>query len=395
MGSRFETPEKNGLSHFLEHMIFRGTRARASTYAVNLAVESLGATLFAATSPVATEFELTLPSENLEQGIVLLGEILTDPAFFDIDIERRIIIEEALEDYDESGNCIDWDFITRRRLWPTHSLGQSVTGPLHNIERFSKADVCAHFEASYIAGNAVVCISGAFEPNRIHPVAEDVFSKMRAEGTPSSSNAPALGRGPSIEHVKKKGPQTQTRLAFHAPGENDPDSYSLLILMGILDDGMSTLLHRRIFDERGLAYNISGGLESYPDAAALGIDAAASHDNVAEVVEQVLLLGEELKSAPPSDADIDKAKRRAVWAMEQSLDDPQAMNAWYGEQALFRLPPALNERAERLFAVSGDDVRRVAGRVFTMDNLHLTTVGALSRKSIRRIEKAALEFGKP
>jgi predicted Zn-dependent peptidase len=393
MGSRYESAEENGISHFLEHMIFRGTRAKSSTFAVNLAVESLGATLFAATSPTTTEFELTLPSVNLEQGIVLLSEILTEPAFLDMNIERRIIIEEAIEDYDEFGVCIDWDFLTRRRLWPNHPLGRSVTGPLSNIESFTEADVRSHFEKSYIAQNAVVCVSGAYDPNRIRPIVQQAFSRLPTNGSASASWAPLLGPGPSLEHVKKKGTLTQTRLAFHAPGEDDKDACALSILLGVLDDGMSTLLHRRIFDERGLAYNVSAGLDSYGDAAALGIDAAASHDNVAEVVEQVLLLSEELKSKPPSDAEVEKAKHRAAWAMEQFLDDPQSMNAWYGEQSLFRIPPSLEERAATLFKVSGDDVMRVAKRIFTKSNLHLTTVGMLSSKSIRQIERSIAKFG--
>lgn len=392
VGSRYESVEKNGISHFLEHMIFRGTQKHPSTYAVNHAVESLGATLFAATSPTSTEFELTLPSESLTSGIDLLSEILTEPLFSDIEIERRIIIEETLEDYDEKGNCIDWDYLSRQRLWPAHPLGQSVTGPPSNIERFSISEVIEHFRKSYIASNAVVCVSGAFEPSIIRPVVTTAFARLPDVGTATVSFPPTLGRGPSIFHAHKPGTQTQVRLAFHAPGEEDPDYIALSVLLGILDDGMSTLLHRRIFDERGLAYNVSAGLDSYSDASALGIDAAASHDNVEELVEQLLLLTEELKRKPTDESELVKAKRRAVWGMEQFLDEPQSMNAWYGEQELFRQVPPLMTRAAELFEVTADDIMRVATRIFRGENLHFTSVGTLSKKTSKQIEKLISKY---
>ena len=217
VGSRYESAEENGISHFLEHMIFRGTKTRPTTFAVNHAVESLGATLFAATSPSSTEFELTLPSESLKEGIALLGEILTEPLFADIEIERRIIIEETLEDYDEAGHCIDWDFLSRSRLWPEHSLGRSVTGSPSHIQRFSEADIRAYFERSYVAANAVVCVSGAFDSAEILPFAKEVFGKLPG-GAATVTVPPLLGAGPTVVHAPKPGTQTQIRVAFHAPG---------------------------------------------------------------------------------------------------------------------------------------------------------------------------------
>ncbi len=393
-GSRFESKDNNGISHFLEHMFFRGTKSHPSAYEVNYAIESLGATLFAATSPLSTEFELSLPSENLEQGIVLLSEIITEPLFADIDIERRVIIEEALEDYDEFGNSIDWDYLSRSRLWPEHPLGFSVTGPLKNIESFSYSDIKEYFEKYYIAKNAVICISGAFDPQKICNVTKQAFSKLPLIGEETILSSPPLGIGPNILHAKKKGSQTQIRLAFHAPGEKDKESIALSMLLAVLDDGMSTLLHRRIFDERGLAYNVSAGLDSYGDVASLDIDAGTSHDNVSEVVEQLLQLAVELKERPIKEEDLNKAKRRAIWSLEQLSDEPQAMNAWYGEQTLFHKAWSPSKRAAALLQISADDIMSIAQRVFKVHNLHLTTVGMVSKSTARQIEKSIIRFGR-
>ena len=131
-GSMYETAAENGLSHFLEHMVFRGTAHHPNAYDVNLAVEKLVGNLFAATGPDSTEFGITLPTECLVSGSELLAEVVTAPVFRDIEIERRIVTEEIREDLDEDGKPIDMDFLSRRRLWPGHALGYAVTGPLDN-----------------------------------------------------------------------------------------------------------------------------------------------------------------------------------------------------------------------------------------------------------------------
>lgn len=391
-GSRYESPELNGISHFLEHMMFRGTRKYPSTYALNLAVERLGGTLFAATSPTSTEFEIGLPRDTHEDGIRLMADILTEPIFDDMEIERRIIAEEALEDYDEKGRPVDIDFLSRSRLWPGHALGQSVIGPIHNINRFSIGNIREHFANHYVAANGIVCLSGAFDPDRAPAIAEEVFSALPAKGPAILSAPPTLGRGPSTANAFKPGSQTQVRVAFHTPGDDDPDHTALSILLGVLDDGMSTRLHRRIFDERGLAYHISAGMDSYPDVSVLNIDATCSHENVRKVVDEILILAVEMSEHPISGEELDKAKKRAAWDIEAFLDDPQAMSLWYGEQALFRKPPFLEERVRELSEVTPEDLMRIAGRVFRPQNLHVTTVGVLEGRDEISLDRCISRF---
>ena len=391
-GSRFESSEENGISHFLEHMIFRGTEGLETPYAQNLAVERLGGTLFAATAPDTTEFSITLPMETLDEGSRLLATILTKPILGGIDIERNVIAEEVLEDMDESGQSIDIDYISRARLWPRHPLGQSIAGPLENIRAFTMDDIRRHFRRTYVAQNAVVCISGGYDAKSLPEVVTDSFETLATGGATPLAVPPELAEGPSIRHVRKPGSQTQLRLAFHAPGEDDPESVPLDILLGMLDDGMSTRLHRRIIDEKGLAYNIGAGMDAYHDVAAFNIDVTASHTKLAEVTRELLSIVFELKAKPISGDELEKAKRRAAWSMEEFLDDPHGMAAWYGEQALFRQPPTLQSRREAFLAVTEEAVARVAAKVFTLKRLHLSTVGAVSPKIKRDIQTAVDSF---
>jgi predicted Zn-dependent peptidase len=392
IGSRFECPEDNGLSHFLEHMIFRGSRNHPSAYLLNLAVEQLGGTLFAATAPDSTEFEMTLPPESIDAGIALMAEIVTQPKFCDISIERRVIAEEIREDLDENGKPIDIDYLSRSRLWPRHSLGQPVTGPIENVLRFDDADVRRHFEKNYTAANAIVAVSGSFEVARTYATVERCFRDLPPGGGPRGQKSPELGPGPTAAHTHRPGSQTVVRIAFHAPGQDDDDRAALSILLGLLDDGMSSRLHRRIFDECGLAYNLGADIDPYADVSAFNIDASTSHENVLEIVIQLLALVEELRDQPVCEDELAKTIRRAVWSIDEFQDDPHAMSGWYGEQELFRRPISLEDWASRLASVKMADIKRVASRVFNPGNLHLTTVGVLKEANRGRIERIVSKF---
>ncbi len=392
-GSRYETSRDNGLSHFLEHMIFRGTEDYPTAYDLNLAVEKLGGALFAATAPDSTEYEMTLPSQNLEAGVRLLAQVVTKPRFGDIEIERRIILEEIHEDLDEQGNPIDPDFLSRSRIWPGHPLGQSVIGTLENALTFQSDDILSHFNRHYIAENAVFCVSGAFDRDTLLPTIEQEFSRIPSRPSQLTEEPPTLGTGPTTLHVHRPGSQTQVRIAFHAFGGRDPDQIALSVLLGVLDDGMSTRLHRKIVDERGLAYSVCADAEIYSDVGILNVDATTSHKNVVEIIEQIELLVAELRDVEVSEDELTKAKTRGMWGLESFLDDPHAMNSWYGEQDLHLRPMRLEERAQKIAAIESADIKRVARRIITAPNMHITTVGVLSDSVQKEVEWAALRFG--
>ena len=163
VGARFEAPEDNGLSHFVEHMLFRGTERYPTSLALNTAVESLGSTLHAETGRDYTLFQLALEPDRVPEAIDVLGELLTRPRFSDIELERELVLEEINEDYDEHGVEINADDIARGLVLGSHPLGQRIIGPRGNVERFSLADVQRHFQTFYGARNANLCVAGPVE----------------------------------------------------------------------------------------------------------------------------------------------------------------------------------------------------------------------------------------
>src|SRR5579864_2184066 len=161
VGSRFETQQDNGISHFLEHMIYRGTQRVPSAHAVNLAFERLGGSLFASTQVDHGIFSLTLPPESVDAACALFGEILSQPAFLDIDIERGIVLEEILEDLDDEGRQVDADNLSRALIYDSHPLGFTITGGERHVRAFDEGMLRAHHGKHYTADNVVVSFSGA------------------------------------------------------------------------------------------------------------------------------------------------------------------------------------------------------------------------------------------
>src|SRR5580698_10084902 len=163
VGSRFEAKDDNGISHFLEHMIYRGTRRVPSAHAVNLAFERLGGSLFASTQVDHGIFSLTLPPDSLDDACSLFGEVLSQPAFRDIDIERGIVLEEILEDLDDEGHQVDADNLSRALIYGGHPLGFTITGGEKHVQSFDVAMLRRHHSLHYTADNAVLAFSGNIE----------------------------------------------------------------------------------------------------------------------------------------------------------------------------------------------------------------------------------------
>lgn len=392
VGSRYEDARDNGLSHFLEHMLFRGTERYPDAFRINYAIEDIGGTLYAETGRDYSLYQLSLHPETLADGISLMGEIFTAPAFRDIDIERRILLEELLEDLDEKGRVINVGDLARQSAYPDHPLGYSITGPYANVERFTLADVRRHFERCYGAHNMLLCVSGAVRRGEVRAQVERAFGQLRP-GSELFSPTPAERTGGArFLHVPHTGTQTSVDILFRALPESSPDYPALIALSRVLDDGMSTRLHHRVCDELGLAYYVSASLDSFSDASLFELDASSAHANVPALVREALALLSELRTTPPSPAELTKAKRRYRWDVEASFDDPDSMAGWFGGVELYYPAPSFEVKIARMEAVTPEDVSRVAREIFTPAHLTVASVGQLDGAIVRELKQLVTNF---
>jgi predicted Zn-dependent peptidase len=383
VGARFETPADNGLSHFVEHMLFRGTDRYPTSLALNTAVERLGSTLHAETGRDISLFQLGLEPEQVPAGIELLGELMGSPRFSDIDLERQLILEEINEDYDEQGVEINADDIARGLAFEGHPLGQRIIGPRTNVERFSRADVERHFTRFYGARNATLCVTGPVEHGRVVEAASRAMKAMPV-GTRAEVLAapPMTADGPRLRHVPDAGSQTSLAVVFRAIPELDARHVALIALLRILDDGMSTRLHYTLADQKGLAYSIHAGIEPLADAALFEIAGATANAKVPALVRELLGLLDGLRRGEITDDEVAKARVRYRYEMLASLDDASAMAGWFGGTTLYYQPPALSARLDTMTKLTAADITEVAREILAPDHLALAAVGTLSRSRL-------------
>ena len=392
VGSRYETARDNGLSHFVEHMLFRGTKRYPSSFALNFAIEELGGTLYAETGRDYSLYQISLDPELIGEGIALLGEIFGAPAFTQLEVERQIVLEEINEDLDESGRDINLDDLARRTAFPDHPLGQKITGPIDNVERFALRDVKRHFARFYGASNLILCVSGPIDAGQVVRAAKRRLGTLPS-GQPAATLPPQeMADGPRFAYVESPGAQTAVQVLFRALPEPHPDYVALQALSRVLDDGMSTRLHYRLADQAGLAYYVNASIEPFHDTAQFEVDGAAAHAKFAELLAGILGLLDELCEVPVSEKELAKAKRRHRLELRAAFDDVDAMAGWFGGTELFYEPPSYEEKVARMETVSPEDIQRVAQAVFLPERLTIAAAGGLSSRQRREAERVVKEW---
>jgi predicted Zn-dependent peptidase len=395
VGSRFETSEDNGISHFLEHMIYRGTRRMPSAHAVNLAFERLGGLLFASTQVDHGIFSISLPPESLDEACALFGEVLSQPAFLDIDIERGIVLEEILEDLDDEGHQVDADNISRALIYGNHALGFTITGGEKHVRSFDEAMLRRHHSLHYTADNAVLAFSGNIDERHALQIAERDFGAL-PRGERVLAAAPERSqRTPRLDIVDNVSSQTELRVCFRALSEVDPLRPALDVLMRVIDDGMSTRLYHRLCDSRGLCYDVSAGYDGYEDDGVVDVAAGVQHKRVALVAREVLAMFEELALEGPTAEELDKVRRRVAWDTRAMADSAEDAAAFYASGALFDRPSTPERHVAELVAIGADEVREAARAIARPDRLDVVAVGLLEDGEDERLAEVVEGWAGP
>jgi predicted Zn-dependent peptidase len=386
VGSRFESRQESGISHFLEHMIYRGTRRVPSAHAVNLAFERLGGSLFASTQVDHGIFSLSLPPESVDEASALFGEVLSQPAFLDIDIERGIVLEEILEDLDDEGRQIDPDNLSRALIYGEHPLGFTITGSEAHVRSFDEPGLRRWHDRHYTAANGVLAFSGAVDVATAMRMAERDFGNL-GRGERATSTSPAhTQKKPRLDVVENVSSQTDLRVCLRAFAEKDPLRPAVDVLMRLVDDGMSTRLYHRLCDSRGLCYDVSAAFDGYEDDGIVDVAAGVQHKRAALVAREILAMFEELAREGPTQEELEKARRRIVWDARAMVDSAEEMGAYYAGGLLFDRFADLEEHVAELLRVGAGEVRAAARGLARPERLNVVAVGLLDDGEDARLE---------
>lgn len=360
-GTRDETAEENGVSHFLEHMAFKGTERR-SALQIAEEIENVGGHINAYTAREQTAYYVKLLKENLDLGIDIIGDILTHSTFDPTEIERErgVILQEIGQANDTPDDVVFDHF--QATAYPNQPMGRPTLGTEDLIRTMSRETLMRYMSAHYTTGNMVVAAAGNLHHDDVVRQVERHFADLGT--TPLIPGTPSIYGGGEFRQEKDLD-QAHVVLGFPSVGYNDPDYYAALMLSLLLGGGMSSRLFQEIREKRGLVYSVYSFNAPFLDGGVFGIYAGTGEKECAELVPVTL---EELKKVQKSVGkdELARACAQLKASLLMSLESTGSRCEQIARQLqLFgRLIPVA-ETVARVEAVTTDDIRRVATRIFT------------------------------
>lgn len=391
VGSRYEAPDDNGISHFLEHMLYRGIPGYPTSHDQAMAFETLGGTLLAATAKDFGSMQIALPPERFFDVLPLLSAVYQEPVMSGIEIERGIVHEEILESLDEGGNLIDADDLLGLVAFPEHPLGFPITGSPAHVQSFDPERLRRHHAAFYVGHGTTIAAAGPFDPDQVLRRLEQLFAGLPA-GQRRPAHAPAPQTAPAFRFVAHAASQTYLRVGFRAPSFLDAREPATQLLVRVLDDGLSTRLYEHICDRRGLCYDVAAVYEAYEDVGMVDLSAESANERAALVLEELFAVVRSLRDHGPSDAELDKAKRRHAWQLSMMLDDPEEVASHFGMTELSHTRQHPAERRQQLAALTREQVMEAARALFAPENLNVVAVGAQSKRNRDKLQRLTLQY---
>ena len=392
-GSRHEAPELNGICHFIEHAVFKGTQRRTAR---DIAVESdrLGGNLDAFTTHEMTGFAVKVADRSLPQAFDLLADLLAHPRFDQTDLEReqKVILEEMKMVEDTPDELLGELF--NAAYFPNHPLGRPIEGTRETVSSFDHQAISTFHALEFSPPNLVVAAAGNIEHDRLVEMVASSFDSAAATGetpklNPPSQQSPATA-APILIEQKKELEQAHLIIAAPWPDAKSSERYAASLLASVVGGGTSSRLWQTIREERGLAYSVGAGGNTYSDIGVFTIYAGTSPEHVDEVVDLSLEEMRRIVNESVSDVELQLVKDQALASILLGLESSSARVSALARQEIIhgrRISP--EEMIEKLEAVTPDDIQRVARKFFTSESLAL---GALGNLNGFRVDRTRLKI---
>ncbi|MBS0959392.1 MULTISPECIES: M16 family metallopeptidase [Acetobacter] len=372
-GTRDETAEENGVSHFLEHMAFKGT-TRRSALQIAEEIENVGGHINAYTAREQTAFYVKLLKDNLDLGVDIIGDILTHSTFDPTEIEReRGVILQEIGQANDTPDDIVFDHF-QSCAFPDQPMGRPTLGTEQLIQNMSRETLMRYMSTHYTSQNMVVAAAGNLHHDDVVERVTHYFADLPS--TPPASPVPALYRGTEFR-LEKQLDQAHVVLGFPSVSFNDPDYYAILLLSMLLGGGMSSRLFQEIREKRGLVYSVYSFNAPFADSGLFGIYAGTGESQCAELVPVMI---EELHKVQKlvSAEELSRAKAQLKASLLMSLESTGSRCEQIARQLqLFNRIVPVAETTARVEAVTEADICRVATRLFTQAPT-LATLGPIS-----------------
>jgi predicted Zn-dependent peptidase len=376
VGSRGEDRRRNGLSHYLEHMLFKGTTKWPNAIAIAEAIEGAGGVLNAYTAKEITCYWNQVPYDRLDLAMDVLADMvvssLLDPV--EVDRERTVVQQEIKRAYDQPSAWANE--LLSRASYGDQPVGWPIAGTEETVGALQRQDFLDHVQTWYVPNNMVLSVAGNTEHQQVMEAARRYLGSLERRSVPTFD--PARSEVPQDRVLVEKRDITQSNLALglRALSRTDPDRYALMILNSVLGRGMSSRLFKEVRERRGLAYAVGSGVSRHNDTGLLTITAGVSAEKLREAAQVILEEVFKLCDEPVPEAEMTKARDYTVGTFRLSLETPMALAQRAGESLLTtgEIEP-IDVVVAKLKAVTADDVMRVARRLFRREGVSAAVVG--------------------
>jgi predicted Zn-dependent peptidase len=364
-GSRHETPAQSGIAHFIEHMVFKGTKNR-SAETIASEVDSIGGYMDAFTAKEYASFHLKVLDEHLPLAVDILGDIVRNPLFDPIEMtkEKKVIFEEINMVEDTPDDLVMELF--SGAFWPDHPLGRPILGTKRSVSTFRRDDLATFFADVYHAGNILIAAAGNLDHLATARLVQEHFGALR--GRPAKATRVRAPKAAVNVVTRAKKELEQVHLCLGAPAypQAHAERFPAYVLNTVLGGSMSSRLFQNVREKRGLVYSISSGFTSYSDAGNLTVYAGTSLDSVAEVVRLTIEEIRRLKGDRIPETELRRAKDHLKGSLMLSLESTGSRMSHLARQELyFGKQFGLDEVLSSIEQVEADDVQRVAGHIFS------------------------------
>jgi len=384
-GGRYEAPERAGISHFLEHLLFKGTRRR-SCETLKRQIEGVGGSLNGFTAEEVTCYMAKVPARYARRALEVLADMAQRPTLTaeDLEKEREVILEE-IRMYEDAPGQIVHDLFSQL-LWPNHPLGTLLSGTIDTVRRITRDDVVEYWRRMYQPRHLVVACAGAVEPAWLHRQIARLFGRMRGRSTHGFPRAPRPRRGPQVRVWNKRTEQTHLCVGTYAIPRTHPDRFALELLHVLLGANMSSRLFREVRERRGLVYEIGTQIKRFRDTGAFVVYAGCDAGKLTATMQTILAELARIRRLRIARSELRRAKDYYAGQLLMGLEDTMDHMMWVGEQTATLGRVA---RPETLLAhmakVTEQDIQRVARQLFVTPKMHVAIVGPVAEPEASRL----------
>jgi predicted Zn-dependent peptidase len=386
-GSRDEDPHWNGISHFIEHMVFKGTKHRTAEE-IARQVDSIGGNMDAFTAKECICFNVKVLDEHVPVALDILSDLVLNPVFDGSDIarERGVIMEEIKMDEDNPDYLVHEIFT--QNFWKDHPLGKPILGTKETVKRFERDAVLDAYAHRFAPGNIIVSAAGNLDHDRFVELVSGHFEHMTPMTNGFHSSTPKISSRIILRN-KKALEQVQLCIGVPAHPIAHEKRHAGYVLNTLLGGGMSSRLFQNIRERQGLAYSIYSDLNPYRDTGCLAVYAGTSLASAAKVVQSVVSEFRKLKTESVPDEELRRSKAQLKGSLMLSLESSTSrMSNLARQEMYFDRYYDLDELIERIEAVTAEDLSRLASEFFKPESVAVTALGNLNGLKLTRDQLA-------